>query len=221
MRVILADDSVLFREALAAGVMARGHEVIAQVADGEALFEAVTELQPDVAIIDIRMPPAHEAEGLEAALRIRVSGSRTAVLLLSQYVETGDIAKLLGDDPSGVGYLLKDHVADLGELDGAIERVGSGGSVIDPLVVTALLGRSRRHGPLDELTDREREVLSLMAQGRSNRAIADAVSLTVKTVEGHVATIFSKLGLEQAGDDNRRVLAVITFLRAADMPVHR
>ena len=138
------------------------------------------------------------------------------MLLLSQYIETGDIAQLLGDDPSRVGYLLKDRVADLGELDDAIKRVGAGGSVIDPLVVSALIGRSRRHSPLDELSDREREVLSLMAQGRSNRAIAEAMSLTVKTVEGHVAIIFSKLGLAQAGDDNRRVLAVITFLRAGD-----
>ena len=147
MRVILADDAILFREALAAGVTARGHEVVGQVADGEALLAAVAKLKPDVAIIDIRMPPAHESEGLEAALRIRASGSGTAVLLLSQYIETGDIAQLLGDDPSRVGYLLKDRVADLGELDDAIKRVGAGGSVIDPLVVSALIGRSRRHSP--------------------------------------------------------------------------
>ena len=216
MRVILADDAVLFREALAAGVTARGHDVVGQVADGVALLAAVDELQPDVAIIDIRMPPTHEAEGLQAALRIRASGSRTAVLLLSQYIETADIAQLLGDNPSRVGYLLKDRVANLGELDGAIRRVGSGGSVIDAAVVAALLGRTRSHSPLDELTSREREILAMMAEGRTNRAIAAATGVNIKTIEGHVAMVFAKLSLEPTGDDNRRVLAVITYLRSPD-----
>jgi serine/threonine-protein kinase len=216
MRVILADDAVLFREALAAGVTARGHEVVGQVADGVALLAAVNELQPDVAIIDIRMPPTYEGEGLKAALRIRASGSRTAVLLLSQYTETGDIAQLLGDNPSRVGYLLKDRVANLAELDGAIRRVGSGGSVIDTAVVTALLARTRRHSPLDELTSRERDILAMMAEGRTNRAIAAAMDVNIKTIEGHVAMVFAKLSLEPTADDNRRVLAVITYLRAPD-----
>jgi serine/threonine-protein kinase len=219
MRVILADDAVLFREALAAGVTARGHEVVGQVADGVALLAAVNELQPDVAIIDIRMPPTYEGEGLKAALRIRASGSRTAVLLLSQYTETGDIAQLLGDNPSRVGYLLKDRVANLAELDGAIRRVGSGGSVIDTAVVTALLARTRRHSPLDELTSRERDILAMMAEGRTNRAIAAAMDVNIKTIEGHVAMVFAKLSLEPTADDNRRVLAVITYLRAPDNPL--
>ena len=215
MRLILADDAVLFREALAAALVARGHEVVAQSSNPTELLDSVAELSPALAIIDIRMPPNNSSEGLEAALAIRSDHPGTAVLLLSQYIETGDVALLLGDDPSQVGYLLKDRVADLAELDRAMDRVVGGGSVIDPAVVAALLGRRRRPGPLDELTSRERAVLALMAEGRSNRAVAASLDLTVKTVEGHVAMIFSKLGLEQAGDDNRRVLAVIQFLRAS------
>jgi DNA-binding NarL/FixJ family response regulator len=213
MRLILADDSALFRDALAAALAGRGHEIVGQADDPVSLIAQVTAVSPDLAIVDIRMPPDFASEGLDAAIQVRAEHPRTAVLLLSQYVETSDVARLLGDDPRGVGYLLKDRVADLGELDEAIERVASGGSVIDPAVVVAMLGRRRREGPLDALTERERAVLALMAEGRSNSAIALRLALTVKTIEGHIAVIFSKLGLEPADDDHRRVLAVLTFLR--------
>jgi DNA-binding NarL/FixJ family response regulator len=214
VRLIIADDATLFREALAAALSARGHEVVAQAGDAATLLEGITAARPDVAIVDIRMPQADGRDGLDAALRIRTDHPGTGVLLLSHYVETADVAQILGDDPSGVGYLLKDRVADLAELDAAIRRIGSGGSVIDPAVVAALLGARRLRGPLTELTLREHEVLALMAEGRSNRAISDTLELTIKTVEGHIAMIFSKLGLEPTVDDHRRVLAVITFLRA-------
>ena len=217
MRLILADDAVLFREALAAGLTARGHDVIGQAADAVVLLAMVGDLEPDVAIVDIRMPPNHESEGLDAALAIRASHRRTAVLLLSQYVETAEVAQLLGDDPGGVGYLLKDRGADLGELDAAIRRVGAGGSVIDP----ASRRRPPRTPPPTQSARRAHSpraggARGLMAEGRTNRAIAAMLSLTVKTVEGHVAMIFSKLALEATDDDNRRVLAVITYLRDPD-----
>jgi DNA-binding NarL/FixJ family response regulator len=214
LRLILADDSALFRDALAAGLEGRGHEIVGQAADPVGLVAQVADASPDLAIIDIRMPPDFASEGLDAALRIRAEHPRTAVLLLSQYVETSDVASLLGDDPQGVGYLLKDRVADLAELDETIKRIAAGGAVIDPAVVVALLGRRRQEDPLDTLTTREHAVLALMAEGRSNAAIAERLSMNVKTVEGHIAVIFSKLGLEPAGDDHRRVLAVLTFLRA-------
>lgn len=214
MRVILADDAVLFRDALAEALEARGHEVVGQVKNADDLLIQVETHRPDIALIDIRMPPS-ETAGLDAAMKIRRQGG-TAVLLLSHYIETVDAARLLGDDAAGVGYLLKDRVADVVELDAAMSRVVAGGSVVDPAVVAAWLGRPRKRGPLDTLTARESEVLALMAEGRSNVAIAAALSLTVRTVESHVASIFSKLGLELAATDHRRVLAVITWLRTTD-----
>jgi DNA-binding NarL/FixJ family response regulator len=214
VRVILADDAVLFRDALAEALEARGHEVVGQVKNADDLLIQVETHRPDIALIDIRMPPS-ETAGLDAAIEIRRQG-KTAVLLLSHYIETVDAARLLGDDAAGVGYLLKDRVADVVELDAAMSRVVAGGSVVDPAVVAAWLGRPRTRGPLDTLTARESEVLALMAEGRSNTAIAAALTLTVRTVEAHVASIFSKLGLEPATTDHRRVLAVITWLRTTD-----
>jgi DNA-binding NarL/FixJ family response regulator len=214
VRLILADDTVLFRDALAGALSGRGHEILAQVDDAEALVELVRDLQPDLAVIDIRMPPG-DAAGLEAALRIRAMPGRVGVLLLSNYVETVDAANLLGSDASRVGYLLKDRVGDVAELDDAMRRIAGGGSVIDPAVVAAWLGRPRPRGPLDDLTPRERDVLELMAEGRSNAAIASILGTGLKTVETHVAAIFSKLGLEPAENDNRRVIAVVTWLRSA------
>lgn len=214
--MILADDAVLFRDALAAALAARGHEVMRQVDNARDLLDAVAELDPDLAIVDIRMPPGDESAGLDAALQIRADGRRTAVLLLSHYVETVDVSRLLGDDAAGVGYLLKDRVADVDELDRTMTRLAAGGSAIDPAVVAAWLGRPRKRGPLDDLTRRETEVLAEMAEGRSNAAIAARLGLSVKTVETHVASIFSRLGLEPAESDHRRVLAVVLWLRAED-----
>jgi len=211
--VILADDSVLFRDLLASALEGRGHRIVAQVGDAPSLLAAVAQSEADVALVDIRMPPG-STSGLDAGLEIRRRWRRTAVLVLSQYVETIHVASLLGDDASGVGYLLKDRVANVAELDAAISRIVAGGSAVDPAVVAAWLGRPRMHSPLDELTGREREVLSLMAEGRSNSATADALGLTIKTVESHVASIFSKLGLEPAESDHRRVLAVVTWLQS-------
>lgn len=215
MRLILADDAAFFRDALAGALEGRGHRVIAQFDDASTLVEQVIALQPDLAVIDIRMPPA-EGAGLDAALRIRAAERPVSVLLLSHYVETTDVGRLLGEDAAGVGYLLKDRVSDVAELDAAMRRIAAGGSVIDPAVVAAWLGRRRTRGPLDDLTPRECEVLALMAEGRSNAAIATALGTGLKTIESHVAAIFSKLGLEPAETDNRRVLAVVTWLRSHD-----
>jgi DNA-binding NarL/FixJ family response regulator len=213
IRVALADDAVLLREALAASLEASGFEVVGQAADVPELLALVERERPDVAIVDVRMPPTHTTEGLEAARRIRTVHPETAILVLSQYVETRYAVDLLRDNPAGVGYLLKERVTRLADLGDAVRRVAAGGSVIDPEVVARLLGRQRRHSPLDELTPREREILALMAEGRSNTAIAARLSLEVKTVEGHVRAIFSKLGLEPATADHRRVMAVVAYLR--------
>jgi DNA-binding NarL/FixJ family response regulator len=168
---------------------------------------------PDVAVVDVRMPPTHTTEGLEAARRIRAKHPKIAILVLSQYVETRYAVDLIRDDPAGVGYLLKERVMRLEDLTDAVRRVAAGGSVIDPEVVARLLGRRRSHSPLDELTSREREILALMAEGRSNAAIAERLTLELRTVEGHVRAIFSKLGLEPTTEDHRRVLAVLAYLR--------
>jgi DNA-binding NarL/FixJ family response regulator len=169
--------------------------------------------RPDVAVVDVRMPPTHTTEGLEAARSIRAEYPGIAILVLSQYVETRYAIDLLRDDPAGVGYLLKERVTRLTDLADAVRRVAEGGSVIDPEVVARLLGRQRRHSALDELTPREREILGLMAEGRSNAAVAALLTLELKTVEGHVRAIFSKLGLEPTSEDHRRVLAVLAYLR--------
>ncbi|HSL34397.1 MAG TPA: response regulator transcription factor [Candidatus Limnocylindrales bacterium] len=213
IRIVLADDAVLLREALASALGAAGFDVVGVAADVPALLDLVERQRPDLAIVDVRMPPTHTTEGLEAARQIRASHPGTAILVLSQYVETRYAVELLRDDPSGVGYLLKDRVTRVADLADAVRRVAGGGSVIDPEVVARLLGRPRAHSALDELTPREREILGLMAEGRSNQAVAERLGLEVKTVEGHVRSIFSKLELEPAAEDHRRVLAVLAWLR--------
>lgn len=212
-RIALADDALLLREALAAALVAAGFDVIGQATDGPGLLAIVEQERPDVVVVDVRMPPSHTTEGLEAAREIRRAHPGTAILVLSQYVETRHAVDLLREDPSGVGYLLKDRVTRVADLADAVRRVAAGGSVIDPEVVARLLGRPRSHSPLDELTPRERDILGLMAEGRSNQAIADRLTLELKTVEGHVRSIFGKLGLEPAAEDHRRVLAVLAYLR--------
>jgi DNA-binding NarL/FixJ family response regulator len=212
-RIVLADDAILLREALAAALAATGFDVVGQAEDVPTLLALVERELPDVVIVDVRMPPSHTTEGLEAARQIRAGHPGIAVLVLSQYVETRYAVDLVRDGPSGVGYLLKDRVARLADLADAVRRVAAGGSVIDPEVVARLLGRRRRHSPLDELTPREGEILGLMAEGRSNPAIAQRLTLELKTVEGHVRAIFSKLGLEPATTDHRRVLAVLAYLK--------
>jgi serine/threonine-protein kinase len=215
VRVALADDSVLFREGVARLLTEHGLEVVGQAGDGDALVSLVAALHPDVAIADVRMPPTFTVEGMAAAVRIRNEHPGTAVLVLSQYVETRQAVELFRQGARGVGYLLKDRVLDLGEFAGAVRRVGSGESVIDPDVVARLVGRSPEAGRLARLTDREREVLALMAEGRSNQAISERLFLSERTVETHVAAIFGKLDLLPAPDDHRRVLAVLQFLQAS------
>jgi DNA-binding NarL/FixJ family response regulator len=212
MRIVIAEDAALFRAGLVRLLEDEGHLVCAAVADGEALLAAVAEHRPDVVIADIRMPPTHTDEGLRAAIRLRQTHPGTAVLVLSQYIETTYAARLLGDSPAGVGYLLKDRVADVTEFTGAVTRVAAGGTALDPEVVSQLLAAGRHAGGLEPLTPRERDVLILMAEGRSNAGIAAALVLSPGTVEKHVASIFGKLGLPASENDNRRVLAVLRYL---------
>ena len=214
MRVVIADDAVLFREGLARVLEAADILVAAQAGDAERLLALVRADPPDAVVVDIRMPPTHTREGLDAARRIRADQPQVGVLVLSQYVEPHHAMQLLDDGPSGVGYLLKDRVADVGEVVEAVRRVAGGGSVIDPEVVAQLVGRRRARDPLQELTGREWEVLALMAEGRSNQAICQRLFVSPKTVEAHVRSIFTRLALPATPDDHRRVLAVLAFLRA-------
>jgi DNA-binding NarL/FixJ family response regulator/class 3 adenylate cyclase len=211
--VLIADDSVLFREGVARVLQDRGFSVIGQAGDADDMLAAVEKSPPDVVVTDIRMPPTNTSEGLVAAQRIRTEHPEIAVLVLSQYVETQHALRLLRDTPERVGYLLKDRVSDIDEFADAVRRIARGGSVIDAEVVAQLLGRRSEDHALDALTDREREILALMAEGRSNQAICERLFLSPKTVETHVGSIFSKLGLLPAGDDHRRVLAVLAYLR--------
>ncbi len=213
MRVVIAEDSVLLREGVIRLLEESGFEVMAQSSNAEDLLRHVAMHRPDVAIVDIRMPPTHTDEGLVAARAIREQHPTTGVLVLSQYVESGYAMDLLADGAEGVGYLLKDRVSDLEEFASAVRRVGEGGSALDPAVVSQLLGRRRAHDPVDALTPREREVLELMAEGRSNQAIAERMFVTLRAVEKHVTSIFTKLDLPASSDDHRRVLAVLAFLR--------
>jgi DNA-binding NarL/FixJ family response regulator/class 3 adenylate cyclase len=214
MRVVLADDSILLREGVARLLSDGGFTVVAQAGDAEELLVAVRADPPDVVITDIRMPPTHTDEGLRAAHEIRSEYPGVGVLVLSQYVETDYAMQLVSEGAAGLGYLLKDRVANIQEFTDAVRRVAAGGSVIDPEVVTRLVGRARQASPLDALSDREKEVLALMAEGRSNQAISEGLFVSEKTVEGHVRSIFTKLDLLPTADDHRRVLAVLTFLRA-------
>jgi DNA-binding NarL/FixJ family response regulator/class 3 adenylate cyclase len=214
LRVVIADDSVLLREGLARLLSESGFEVVAQSGNADDLLRHVAMLKPAVAVVDIRMPPTHTDEGLRAAAQIRERFPATGVLVLSQYVEAGYAMELLADSAEGVGYLLKDRISDVEQFAAAVRRVAEGGSVLDPDVVSQLLGRHRRADPLAQLTPREREVLELMAEGRSNQAIADQLFVTLRAVEKHVTSIFSKLDLPATTADHRRVLAVLTALRA-------
>jgi DNA-binding NarL/FixJ family response regulator len=213
LRVVIAEDAALLREGLSRVLTAAGMDVVGTAADGQRLLDLVAALRPEVVLADVRMPPTQTTEGLQAARQIRRRWPGTAVVVLSQHVETEVLFDLLADDPRGVGYVLKERVADIGQFTDAIRRVAAGESVIDPDVVARLVRRPRPASPLDALTDRERDVLTLMAEGRSNRAIADQLYMSPKTVETHVGVIFAKLGLAPAADDHRRVLAVLAFLR--------
>ena len=217
MRVVIAEDSVLLRDGLTRLLADRGHEVTAAVGDGEALEQAVAELTdagqpPDVVVVDVRMPPTHTDEGVRAAVALRAAYPRLGVLVLSQYVEEQYATELLAGSSTGVGYLLKDRVAEVGEFVDAVVRVAEGGTALDPEVVAQLLGRSRKQDSLAALTPREREVLELMAEGRTNSAIAEQLVVSHGAVEKHVSNIFLKLGLAQSDADHRRVLAVLAYL---------
>jgi DNA-binding NarL/FixJ family response regulator len=214
LRVVIADDSVLLREGIARLLEESGFEVVGQAGDGEDLLRKVGAHRPDVAVIDVRMPPTHTDEGLRAAMRIRAEHPATAVLVLSQYVEETYALELLSESTERTGYLLKDRVSDVDGFTDAVRRVAGGGSALDPEVVAMLLGRRRRDDPLAVLSPREREVLGLMAEGRSNSSMADTLVVTERAVEKHVTGILSKLDLPPAAADHRRVLAVLMFLRS-------
>ena len=214
MRVAIAEDSVLLREGLARLLEDAGIEVVGRSGDTDDLMLKVRSYEPDVAIVDIRLPPTHSDEGLQAALQIRTEHPSVAVLVLSQYVEVGLALKLLSDSAEGAGYLLKDRISDVDDFLESLRRVADGGSAVDPKIVSALIGRQRDDDPLASLTPREREVLELMAGGSSNQGIADKLVITLRAVEKYVSSIFGKLGLPSTGSESRRVLAVLTFLKS-------
>ncbi|HEX8008979.1 MAG TPA: response regulator transcription factor [Trebonia sp.] len=212
MRIVIAEDAAVIRAGLAEILTDRGHEIVAAVGDAEALMEAVAARKPDIAIVDVRMPPDHTDEGLRAAIAIRRDHPEVGILVFSQYVETRYAADLLAARSGGVGYLLKDRVANVAEFTDAIARIAAGGTVLDPEVVTGLLNANRHVSALGTLTVRERDVLALMAEGRSNSAIADRLFVSERAVEKHISNILSKLGLEPSDSDHRRVLAVLAYL---------
>ena len=214
MRVAIAEDSVLLREGLARLLEEAGFDVVATSDDAQDLHDNVHSYSPDVAIVDIRLPPTHNDEGLQAALEIRKRHPAMGVLVLSQYVEVGLALTLLAESAEGVGYLLKDRIGDVKEFVSAVRRVAEGGSALDPIIVSTLLARQRTDDPISQLTPREREVLELMATGSSNQGIADKLVITLRAVEKYVSSIFSKLGLPSTGTESRRVLAVLLYLRS-------
>ena len=213
LRVVIAEDAVLLREGLRGLLTEAGLEVAGSAGDAAQLVQIVAAQRPDVVLTDIRMPPTQTTEGLQAAVQIRRQWPGTAVVVVSQHVETGHLFELLADDPRGIGYVLKERVADIGQFTDAIRRVVAGESVIDPEVVGRLVARRRRDSPIQTLSERELAVLAMMAEGRSNLAIASQLYMSVKTVETHVGSMFAKLGLAPAALDHRRVLAVLTYLR--------
>jgi len=214
VRVVIADDSVLLREGLARVLADGGFDVVAQAANADELMQAVRRFTPDVAIVDVRMPPTHTDEGARAAVEIRETQPEVSVLVLSQVIEAAHAMRLFSERPEGFGYLLKDRVLEIDDFLEAVRRVGRGGTAIDPEVIAQLVGRRRNGDPLGELTPRELEVLELMAQGLSNRGICEKLVVSPKTVETHVNSIFLKLGLMPAPDEHRRVLAVLAYLRS-------
>ena len=215
MRVVVADDSALLRQGVAQLLLEAGFDVAGQATDGDELLALVEEMRPDVAVVDIRMPPTHTDEGIRAAKEIRTRFPEVAVLVLSQYVRPSYALELLEESAERIGYLLKDRVSDVHELADAIRRVGQGGSVLDPSVVSQLVGRRRQDGdPIEDLSDREREVLALVAEGRTNQAIATRLFITERTVEKHVKSILGKLRIPAGADDHRRVLAVLAYLNS-------
>jgi DNA-binding NarL/FixJ family response regulator len=216
IRVVIAEDAVLLREGLARLLTDAGFEVVARVGDGPSLIQAIDEHRPDVAVVDVRMPPGYRDEGLRAALEARRRVPTCAVMVLSQYVEERYASELLESARGGIGYLLKDRVADVGDFVAAVRQVAAGGTTLDPEVVGQLIARRRHAARLDMLTDREREVLALMAEGRSNSAIAERLVISDGAVEKHVSNIFAKLSLPPAESDHRRVLAVLAYLRGSD-----
>ncbi len=216
LKVAIADDSALMREGVARVLGDAGFEVVAQVANAVELMSAITSHNPDVVVVDIRMPPTHTDEGVRAALRIRQAHPGVGVIVLSQYAEPEYAMELLAEGTDGVGYLLKDRIAEIDDFSSAVRRVAQGGSALDSSIVSLLVARKRRAAPLEVLSAREREVLSLMAEGRSNGAIAERLVVTPRAIEKHITNIFEKLDLGSAVEDHRRVLAVLTFLRASD-----
>jgi DNA-binding NarL/FixJ family response regulator len=213
MRIVIADDAALIREGVAHVLTESGFEVVDQVGDADALLASVRDTRPDVALVDIRMPPTHTDEGLRAARKIRLQYPETAVLVLSQHLEPDYALRLVEERPEGVGYLMKERVGRVDQLLDAVQRVAAGECVVDRAIVDELLTRRRRVDPIADLTRREREVLALMAEGRSNQGICRTLWLSPKTVETHIRGAFAKLGIHEAAEDNRRVLAVLTYLR--------
>jgi DNA-binding NarL/FixJ family response regulator len=214
IRIVIAEDAAIMRDGLTQTLLRRGHDVVAAVGDPAALLEAVAEHEPDVAVVDVRMPPTHTDEGLRAARAIRAGHPSVGVLVFSQYIEVQSAAELFAGYPAGVGYLLKDRVADVSDFVDAIGRVAQGGTVLDPEVVSRLLGARSKADALATLTGREREVLALIAEGRSNTAIAETLYITGGVVEKHIASIFAKLGLAPSDNDNRRVIAALKYLES-------
>jgi DNA-binding NarL/FixJ family response regulator len=214
VRVVVADDTMLLREGIVRLLAEAGFDVVAQSATADDLLADVRSHVPDVAIVDIRMPPTQTDEGVRAALQIRAEHPQIGVLVLSQHADVGLAARLLAGSTAGMGYMLKDRVSDLDEFAGAVRRVAGGGSALDPAIVAQLIGRRRHDDPLERCTERERDVLAQMAEGRSNQGIAERMGISERAVQKHVASIFEKLGLPATGDDHRRVLAVLAFLRA-------